>query len=129
MGICLPMQGTQVRCQVWEDSTCHGATKPVCLEPVFHNSEKKGKATTMRSLVLQGRVAPMQLWAIGLKPVGTPRNQAERALEVATEGWRGWGTDAVTLIAFGYSLPQETLNSSSCTLTRKLSGDRESRLE
>ena len=26
----LPMQGTQVRALVWEDPTCHGATKPVC---------------------------------------------------------------------------------------------------
>ena len=27
--ICLPMQGTQVRALVWEDTTCRGATKPV----------------------------------------------------------------------------------------------------
>ena len=26
----LPMQGTRVRALVWEDPTCHGATKPVC---------------------------------------------------------------------------------------------------
>ena len=26
----LPIQGTQVRALVWEDPTCHGATKPVC---------------------------------------------------------------------------------------------------
>ena len=26
----LPMQGTQVQALVWEDPTCHGATKPVC---------------------------------------------------------------------------------------------------
>ena len=26
----LPMQGTQVRALVWEDSTCCGATKPMC---------------------------------------------------------------------------------------------------
>ena len=25
----LPMQGTQVQALVWEDPTCHGATKPV----------------------------------------------------------------------------------------------------
>ena len=25
----LPMQGTQIRALVWEDPTCHGATKPV----------------------------------------------------------------------------------------------------
>ena len=25
----LPMQGTQFRALVWEDPTCHGATKPV----------------------------------------------------------------------------------------------------
>ena len=29
LGIRLPMQGTQVRALVWEDPTCHGATKPV----------------------------------------------------------------------------------------------------
>ena len=40
----LPMQGTRVRALVWEDPTCHGATKPVhhnyctsALEPVSHN--------------------------------------------------------------------------------------------
>ena len=27
--ICLPMQGTRVRVLVWEDPTCHGATRPV----------------------------------------------------------------------------------------------------
>ena len=26
----LPMQGTQVQALVWEDSTCRGATQPVC---------------------------------------------------------------------------------------------------
>ena len=30
LGICLPMQGTQVRALVWEDPTYRGATKPVC---------------------------------------------------------------------------------------------------
>ena len=42
--ILLPMQGTWVRSLVWEDPTCHGATKPVChnywacaLEPASHN--------------------------------------------------------------------------------------------
>ena len=48
----LPMQGTRVRALVWEDPTCHRATKPTChnywawapqllkpacLEPVLHN--------------------------------------------------------------------------------------------
>ena len=40
----LPMQGTRVRALVREDSTCHGATKPVhhnywacALEPASHN--------------------------------------------------------------------------------------------
>ena len=28
--ICLPMQETRVRSLVWEDPTCHRATKPVC---------------------------------------------------------------------------------------------------
>ena len=27
--VCLPVQGTWVRSLVWEDSTCHRATKPV----------------------------------------------------------------------------------------------------
>ena len=27
--VCLPMQGTQVRALVWEDPTCHRATRPV----------------------------------------------------------------------------------------------------
>ena len=27
--VCLLMQGTQVRALVWEDPTCHGATRPV----------------------------------------------------------------------------------------------------
>ena len=27
--ICLPMKGTRVRALVWEDPTCHGATRPV----------------------------------------------------------------------------------------------------
>jgi len=32
IGICLPMQGIPVWPLVWEDSTCHGATKPMCLD-------------------------------------------------------------------------------------------------
>ena len=27
--VCLPMQGTRVQALVWEDPTCHGATRPV----------------------------------------------------------------------------------------------------
>ena len=30
LGICLAMQRTQVLSLGWEDSTCHGATKPAC---------------------------------------------------------------------------------------------------
>lgn len=48
--------------------------------------------------------------------------------DVATEGWRGGGINAVTLVAFGYRSPQETLNSSSCNLTRKLNDAREKSL-
>ena len=33
----LPMQGTWVRALVWEDPTCHGATKPAPLQPVLRN--------------------------------------------------------------------------------------------
>ena len=29
LGVCLPVQGMQVRALVWEDPTCHGATGPV----------------------------------------------------------------------------------------------------
>ena len=29
LGVCLPMQGTQVRALVWEDPTCRGAAGPV----------------------------------------------------------------------------------------------------
>ena len=43
-GISLPMQGRRVQALVWEDPTCHGATKPVhhnywacALEPMSHN--------------------------------------------------------------------------------------------
>ena len=42
--LCLPMQGTWVRSLVWEDPTCHRATKPLhhnywacVLEPTSHN--------------------------------------------------------------------------------------------
>ena len=44
LGICLPMQGTQIRALVGEDPTCRGASKPVrhnywtcALEPASHN--------------------------------------------------------------------------------------------
>ena len=44
LGVCLPMQGTQVRALVREDPTCRGATKSVrhnywacALEPACHN--------------------------------------------------------------------------------------------
>ena len=30
LGICLPIQGTWVLSLLWEDSMCHGATKPEC---------------------------------------------------------------------------------------------------
>ena len=30
LGICLPMQGTQVQSLVREEPTCHGAARPVC---------------------------------------------------------------------------------------------------
>ena len=42
--ICLPMQGTWAQALVWEDPTCHRATKPMrhnywacALEPMSHN--------------------------------------------------------------------------------------------
>ena len=59
--ICLPMQGIQVRSLVQEDSTCHGATKPVrhnyrarfALEPVLrkrsHGNEKPMRHSLQRA--------------------------------------------------------------------------------
>ena len=29
IGVCLPMQATGVQTLGWQDSTCHGATKPI----------------------------------------------------------------------------------------------------
>ena len=39
--ICLPMQGPQVWSLVWEDPTCCGATKPVCLCPTACAPQEK----------------------------------------------------------------------------------------
>ena len=36
MGVILPMQGTQVQLLVWEDCTCHRATKPTCCNSWAH---------------------------------------------------------------------------------------------
>ena len=70
--ICLPMQGTRVWALVWEDPTCHGATKPVChnywahvpqlpkpahLEPVLHSKRSHCK---WEAHAPQPRVAPAQ---------------------------------------------------------------------
>ena len=33
----LPIQEIQIQSLVWEDPTCHAATKPKHLEPKFHN--------------------------------------------------------------------------------------------
>ena len=59
--ICLPMQGTQVRALVREDSTCRRATKPVChdqwtcaLEPASHNY-----STHVPQLLKPARLEPM----------------------------------------------------------------------
>ena len=45
----LPMQGTQVRTLVWEDPTCHGATKPMC-HNYWSPCSTTREATAMRSL-------------------------------------------------------------------------------
>ena len=50
--ICLPTQGTQVQSLVWDDSTCHWATEPVChsywsphtLEPVLQEKPPQWEA-------------------------------------------------------------------------------------
>ena len=39
--IWLPMQGGLVSSSLWEDPTCHGATKPVCLHCIEHVLESK----------------------------------------------------------------------------------------
>ena len=51
----LPMQRTQVRSLVWEDSTCHGATKPECLEPVFHSKRSHGSEMLAHHKRIKGR--------------------------------------------------------------------------
>ena len=50
LSIHLPMQGTQVRSLIWEDSTCPGAIKPLChsdwacpLEPVLCHKRRHCK--------------------------------------------------------------------------------------
>ena len=39
IGICLPMQETQVLSLVWEDSTCYGATKTCVPQPLSPHSK------------------------------------------------------------------------------------------
>ena len=62
----LPMQGTWVWPLVWEDPTCHGATKPMCcdylahgLEPVLHNERSQLESS---SFSLQLEKACLQQW-------------------------------------------------------------------
>ena len=52
----LPVQGTQVRSLVQEDSTCHGAPEPVC--PRAHALQKRDM-TTMRNPGTAMRAAPI----------------------------------------------------------------------
>ena len=54
-GICLPMQGTQVRFLVQEDPTCHRATKPL-----HHNEESSLLTAVKRNPVVsdKDRVQP-----------------------------------------------------------------------
>ena len=64
--ICLPMQGTQVWSLVWEDLTCHGATKPEshnCTEthlPRAHALQQQ-RPPQWDTHILQRRVAPQSL--------------------------------------------------------------------
>ena len=62
--ICLPMQGTRVQALVWEDPTCHRATRPMrhsywacALEPASHNywagTPQLLKPTCLRACALQ----------------------------------------------------------------------------
>ena len=63
------MQGTRVWALVWEDPTCHGATKPVCLnywvcalEPASHNYWSPRATTTEArepQLLKPARLDPM----------------------------------------------------------------------
>ena len=73
----LTMQGTQVRALVWEDPTCHGATKPVhhnywacTLEPVSHNYW----ARTPRARALQ-QEKPLQWEAHALQRRAAPNRR------------------------------------------------------
>ena len=52
LGICLLMQGTRVRALVWEDPTCHGATRPMS-----HNYWSLCSATREATIVRGPRTA------------------------------------------------------------------------
>ena len=60
--ICLPMQGTRVRALVWEDPTCHGATRPMshnywaCTFGACAPQQERPRQWEVRAL--QWRVAP-----------------------------------------------------------------------
>ena len=67
LGICLPVQGTQVPSLVGEDSTCDEATEPWCsttTEPALESlgayslCSSRTEATTMGGLCKQWRAAP-----------------------------------------------------------------------
>ena len=59
------MQGTWVWSLVWEDLTCHGATKPMCLfywARVPRASALQREATSVRSVRTTTRDSPLQQW-------------------------------------------------------------------
>ena len=62
----LPMQGTQVRSLVWEDPTCHGATKPrhhnywACEPQLLSPCTATTEARTPRACGPQGEAATMR---------------------------------------------------------------------
>ena len=56
--VCLPMQGTWVRCLVWEDLTCLGATKPVSHPFRAHMPQSPCRTTRESTTVTTTRESP-----------------------------------------------------------------------
>ena len=61
IGICLPMQGTQVQCLVWEESKRHGTAKPTPLEPGPCSRRSRHSEKPERAPQLQMESSPRSL--------------------------------------------------------------------
>ena len=92
LGICPPMQGTRVRALVWEDPTCHGATKPMrhnhWSPRVQSPCSATREATAMRSLHTAMKSSPRspQLDTCIVKFMKT-KNKQTKILKRAREKW------------------------------------------